>query len=324
MDDEEKVIEAIQVARLYYYQGLTTEAIAKELNVSRSTVSRLLTYAKQVGLVNISIIDPHSLPQKNEKEIMAKFGLKKVHVVPVPDNVSELVWLDRVAQYTGKYLNAKISSNMILGVAWGTTLSAVSKHLSPKVTQNSQIIQLNGAGNTQEMGIEYASEIIMRFARNYRMRAHLFPVPTFFDDPRTKQALWNERSIKRLLDLREHADLLLFSIGAVDAGIPSHVYSGGYLEDKDYLVLNKELIAGDIATVFFRDNGSFDGIAINDQASGPELGFFQNKYGICVVSGLGKMKGLNAALKGGLIKELIIDQPSANHLVERYINHKTE
>lgn len=320
MDEQEKMREAVLVSRMYYYQGMTTDAIAKEINTSRSSVSRLLTFAKQEGLVHISIADPNAHPLKTEKEILSKFKLDRVHVIPVPDNVSETEWLERVAQYTGKYLNSIISSNMIVGVAWGTTLSAISKHLLPKLTQNSQIIQLNGAGNTQEMGIEYASEIIMRFARNYRMRAHLFPVPTFFDDPNTKRLLWNERSIKRLLDLRERADVLLYSIGAVDAGIPSHVYSGGYLEEPEYNIIARERIAGDIATVFFREDGTFSNIKINDQASGPNLEYFQNKHGICAVSGFAKMKGLNAALKGGLIKELIIDQPSANKFVEQYLN----
>jgi len=320
MDNPEKLAEAVRIARMYYHQDMTTEAIAKEINTSRSTVSRLLSYAKQEGLVNIQIVDPNKHPQQIEKKIIDKFKIKRVHVVQVPDIVGEAEWLERVAQYTANYLNSVLGSNMILGIAWGTTLSAISRHLLPKITQNSQIIQLNGAGNIQAMGIEYASEIIMRFAKNYRMRAHLFPVPTFFDYATTKQALWNERSMKRLLDLRNGADLLLHSIGAVKAGIPSHVYSGGYLDEKDYLELGKEHIVGDIATVFFREDGSFNSIPINDRASGPELELFQKKHGICVVSGIAKMKGLFAALKGHLIQELIIDEPSANWLVERYFS----
>lgn len=319
MSDPEKLTEAVRIARMYYYQNMTTDAIAREVNTSRSTVSRLLTYARQEGLVNIQITDPNKHPQKTEKEISKRFKVKRVHVVQVPEIVGESEWLERVAQYTANYLNSIVSSNMIMGIAWGTTLSAISRHLLPKITQGSQIIQLNGAGNIRELGIEYASEIIMRFAKNYRMRAHLFPVPTFFDHASTKRALWNERSMERLLDLRQKTDLLLYSIGAVKAGIPSHVYSGGYLEESDYAALEKEHIVGDIATVFFREDGSFNNIPMNDRASGPGLDLLQQKHGICVVSGLAKMKGLHSALKGNLIQELIVDEPSANWLVERYL-----
>jgi len=319
MEDQEKSIEALKVARLYYYQNMTTDAIALELNVSRSTVSRLLTYAKAHGLISISIIDPNEHPQFLEKKIVDHFKLKKVHVVPVPSVAGEAEWLSRVVQYAANYLNSLFDSNMIMGIAWGTTISGISKYLLPKATHASQIIQLNGAGNTQSMGIEYASEIIVRFAQNYQAVANLFPVPTFFDYPATKQALWKERSIKRLLDLQSQADILLYSIGAVDAGVPSHVYHAGYLEKADYLELKKQRLVGDIATVFFREDGSFDNIPMNDRTSGPDLELFQKKYGVCVVSGFAKVRGLAAALKGRLITELIIDEPTARNLVENHI-----
>jgi deoxyribonucleoside regulator len=209
---------------------------------------------------------------------------------------------------------------MILGIAWGTTTSAISRYLLHKTTNNSQIVQLNGAGNTQTTGIDYASEIIMRFAQNYDARAHLFPVPTFFDFAETKNALWKEGSINRLLNLQQKADLLLYSIGAVNAGVPSHVYSGGYLEKNEYAELEKEHIAGDIATVFFREDGTFNGIPINNRASGPGLDLFQQKKGICIVSGLAKVRGLYAALKGKLMRELIVDEPTARRLVDKYIS----
>jgi deoxyribonucleoside regulator len=206
-----------------------------------------------------------------------------------------------------------------MGIAWGTTISGISKYLLPKTTHNSQIIQLNGAGNTQSMGIEYASEIIVRFAQNYQAVPNLFPVPAFFDFTATKQALWKERSIQRLLDLQRQADILLYSIGAVESGVPSHVYNAGYLEKADYLEFKKLKLVGDIATVFFREDGSYNDIPMNDRTSGPDLELFQKKYGICVVSGFAKVKGLAAALKGGLLNELIVDEPTARNLLENHI-----
>lgn len=319
MENQEKSIEALKVARMYYYQNLTTDAIAHELNVSRSTVSRLLTYAKSQGLISISILDPNEHPHFLEKKIVEHYKIKKVHVVPVPGVAGEAEWLSRVVQYAAKYLNSMFDSNMIMGIAWGTTISGISKYLLPKTTHNSQIIQLNGAGNTQSMGIEYASEIIVRFAQNYQAVANLFPVPAFFDFAATKQALWKERSIQRLLDLQSQADILLYSIGAVDAGVPSHVYNAGYLEKSDYLEFKKLKLVGDIATVFFREDGTYNNIPMNDRTSGPALELIQKKYGICVVSGFAKVRGLAAALKGGLITELILDEPTARNLVENHI-----
>jgi DNA-binding transcriptional regulator LsrR (DeoR family) len=280
----------------------------------------MLKFARKEGLVNITIVDPAEEPRLIEKRISDQFNNINIHVVPVPATTSEGEWLNRVAHYTARYLNTVFNSNMILGIAWGTTLTAISKCLIKKTMHNSQIVQLNGAGNILSMGIEYASEIIMRFSENYQARAHLFPLPCFFDFPETKHALWQERSIKRLLDIQKQADILLFSIGAVNAGIPSHVYSGGYLHQKDYEVLNKLDVVGDIATVFFRSNGDYKHVPYNERASGPELSFFRDKHSICVVSGLAKVKGLFSALRGGYIKDLIVDEPTAQALVRNHLS----
>jgi len=318
MIDKQKISNAIRAARMYYYQNLTMAVIAKEMNVSRSTVSRLLSYARATGLVDIRVIEPSEMPDKLAKNLIDRYEIENVHVVPVPEIAGEAVWLERVAQYTANYLNTIFDSNMVLGIAWGTTLTAISRHLLRKTTHNSQIVQLNGAGNTMSMGIGYASQIIMRFAENYQARAHLFPVPTFFDYAETKQALWKEGSIKRILDLQKQADLLLYSIGAVNAGIPSHVYSGGFLTDSDYEALDRYKIAGDIATVFFKEDGSFGTIPLNSRASGPDLELFRQRFGVCVVSGLAKVRGLHAALTGKLMSELIVDEPTARALIEEF------
>ena len=325
MEETDRTYHAIHAARLYYYQSLTTEAIALEMGISRSSVSRLLAYTKENGLVSIRVIDVEDQPTSLGRIIQSHYkDAKKVHVVPVSHILSESDWLERTAQYAANYLNTIFDSDMIMGVAWGATISAISRHLQPKTTHNSHIVQLNGAGNTRTMGIEYASEIILRFADAYQASVDLFPVPTFFDYVSTKEAMWKERSIKRILELQERANLLLHSIGAVKSGVPSHVYSGGFLEERDYQEIRRLNIAGDIATVFFRQDGTFHNIPLNQRASGPNLELIKQKRAICVVSGLGKAAGLHAALSGGLVKELIVDEPTARLLVNKYITREKD
>ena len=66
-------------------------------------------------------------------------------------------------------------------------------------------------------------------------------------------------------------------------------------------------MVGDIATVFFRFDGSYDNIPLNARASGPELSLFKRaKHALCIVSGLAKAVGVRAALRGGLMSELAI------------------
>ena len=50
--------DALRAAQMYYLQDLTMDAIARELRTSRSTVSRLLSSARETGLVQIQIRSP--------------------------------------------------------------------------------------------------------------------------------------------------------------------------------------------------------------------------------------------------------------------------
>ncbi|MGA7205683.1 MAG: sugar-binding domain-containing protein, partial [Specibacter sp.] len=184
-------------------------------------------------------------------------------------------------------------------------------------THGTVIVQLNGAGNTQTTGITYASEIIRRFGTAYGAKVEQFPVPAFFDNAETKRMMWQERSVRRILDLQERATIAIFGVGSMDADVPSHVYAGGYLDSTDLDALEAGGVAGDVATVFFRDDGSDAGIVLNDRSSGPSLATLRKiRRRICVVSGAKKIKGLRGALAAGLATDLILDETTARELVE--------
>lgn len=306
--------DALRAARMYYLQDLTMEAIARQLQTSRSSVSRLLSLARQTGLVDIQVRSPREMPDRLEVEL-ARFGVV-AHVVSVPDVMTEADRRDRVALHAARILNDFFDSDMTMGIAWGSTMSAMGSRLIRKHTHNSQIVQMNGAGNSRTTGILYASEILQRFGEAYGANVQQFPVPTFFDDARTRDMLWKERSIRRVLDVQRQMDIVLFGLGSPSAAVPSHVYSTGYLDDTDLGELRDAGVVGDLATVFFRADGSHEGIPINERASGPDLDFLRSvARRICVVAGASKVDAVRGALAGGYVTDLVIDSNSARLLI---------
>ncbi len=206
---------------------------------------------------------------------------------------------------------------MIMGIAWCSTISAVSRHLQEKPTHNSEIVQLNGAANTRTTGIGYASEIMTRFGTAFGAYVQQFPVPAFFDDPLTKEVLWRERSIRRVLDIQKHMDVALFGLGSAFADVPSHVYAGGYLDDDDFEQLTHSDIVGDVATVFYRADGSSDDIPMNARSSGPSLSLLAKvSRRVRVVSGRPKLPALRGALAAGVMTDLIVEEATANALID--------
>ena len=309
--DNARIVAALTAAQMYYMQDLTMGAIASELSTSRSSVSRLLSYARESGLVDIQIRSPFDRGLELERSIHSRYRVA-AHVVPMPESISDIDRLERVAMTAGRLLGRWIDSNMVVGVAWGSTLGAISRHLVTKPTHNSVIVQMNGAGNTQTTGIAYASEILQRFSEAYSAQGQQFPVPAFFDDPQTREALWRERSTRRLLDMQARMDVAVFGLGSPFAEVPSQVYIGGYLDRGDYQSLSDDKVVGDVATVFYRGDGTFDDIALNARASGPHLDRLRRvARRICVVSGVQKLASLRGALAAGLITDLILDEALA-------------
>lgn len=313
----ERIRDALKAAHLYYMQDLTMEAIASELHTSRSSVSRLLGFARESGLVDIQIRSPMDRAASVQDALRSRFDVA-AHVVPVPDHTSDIDRLERVALSAARILDQFFDSNMIMGIAWGSTVSAVSRYLVPKATHNSQIVQLNGAGNNRTTGIMYASEILRRFGDAYGAYVQQFPVPAFFDEPSTKLALWKERSTQRVLEIQRTMDVALFGVGSPLAQVPSHVYMGGYLDPADYESLSRDNVVGDVATVFYRADGSSDGIELNARATGPGLATLRRvSRRVCVVSGVSKVQSLRGALAAGIVTDLILDESTARALLER-------
>ena len=312
----DRTTDALAAAHLYYMQDLTMDAIAHELHTSRSSISRLLSQARASGLVDIQIRSPLDATSSLEKVILDRHHVT-AHVVPVTDHASDVDRLERVALSVARILGQFFDSNMTMGIAWGSTMSAISRHVTPKKTYNSHIVQLNGAGNMRTTGLDYSSEILRRFGKAYGASVEQFPVPAFFDDPATRQAFWRERGITRLLDMQGRLDVALFSLGSPFSGVPSHVYAGGYLEDGDYNSLSRDGAVGDVATIFFRADGSTDGIALNERSTGPEFSVLRRiPRRICVVSGSSKLASLRGALSAKLITDLFIDEGTARALAD--------
>ena len=70
----------VEVALLYYKKGLTQQVIADTLNLTRQTVSKLLTTAIEEGIVEITVRNPENekneLTEKLEKRLTLKLSLQ--------------------------------------------------------------------------------------------------------------------------------------------------------------------------------------------------------------------------------------------------------
>jgi DNA-binding transcriptional regulator LsrR (DeoR family) len=313
MNDRESDMRT--AATMYFLQDETMETIARRLGVSRSTVSRLIKSARSHGIVRITVSTEDDGGSGVAERIRRAFNVR-AHVVPVATGATDLQRLDQVALVAARLLADWFDDEMVLGVAWGTTIAAVARNLGRKPTRGSGVVQLNGGANTQASGLEYASTIVSTFGQAFDAEVHHFPVPAFFDYAETRAAMWRERSVRRVVAVQQRADLAIFGVGALAGTVPSHVYAAGYLDDADIRTLSADGVVGDVCTVFLRRNGSYQDIKINQRATGPtprELGRIDRR--VCVVAGSAKVVPLIAAIRARTMTDVVIDDPTARRLL---------
>lgn len=303
--------DALRAAHLYYVQDMKMESIARELGTSRSTVSRLLSFAKRTGMVSVEINPAANMSVMAAAQLSDMYGIS-VQVVPTDGSLDDTQVLQRVSAHAAYVLGNMVSSSMTVGVAWGSTMQALSAALGSHPTHDTVIVQLNGAANPNTSGVGYASEILTRFGQAFTSRVEQFPVPAFFDHAATREAMWQETSVRRVLKVQSEMNLAVFSLGAANAAVASQVYRGGYLSEAENAQLREIGVVGDVATVFFDAAGRSQDIEINNRSTGPSLAALRAvPRRLCVVAGRSKIPAVRGALAGGLITDLIIDEGAA-------------
>ncbi|GAA1729795.1 ABC transporter permease subunit [Microbacterium paludicola] len=106
-----KLLRALTAAQLYYLQDLTMDAIARELRTSRSSVSRLISHARETGLVDIRIHSPVEKGAALERQIRDRFGiipaaatptgvfLLRQYMLSIPDELIEAARVDGAGEF---------------------------------------------------------------------------------------------------------------------------------------------------------------------------------------------------------------------------------
>jgi DNA-binding transcriptional regulator LsrR (DeoR family) len=94
------------------------------------------------------------------------------------------------------------------------------------------------------------------------------------------------------------------------------VYSAGYLDAQDVAVLDAEDVVGDVCTVFLRADGSWQDVPLNARATGPSPAELRRiRRRVCVAAGDNKVVPLLAALRAGVVTDLVVDELTATRLL---------
>jgi deoxyribonucleoside regulator len=302
----------VRAAELYYQENKTQDEIGAILHITRWKVGRLITQAREQGIIRIEISHPRARRLGMEHDLCAAYSL--VAAIVVPRDSENGGTHQRVASAAADYLVSMRPITHILGVSWGKTLHALAQALPANWTPTLNVVQING-GVSHSASPGLASATATMIAHKGHGEVTLLPTPAILERFETKHALESDRSIRRVLDHAEEADTYLFSAGP--ASEVSIHYQSGYLKAEDIQRLQARGAVGDVLGRYITAEGTIADQELDDRTLGLSLEHLRHATrSIAVLSGQDKHAVALAIARSGLATVMIMDEDTATFLLE--------
>lgn len=314
--DNDDIRILIEMATMYYEEGATQDEVATRFNVSRSLVSKYLSRARDMGIIEISINTDKIHPYRHlEEEVKKLYGLDNVLCVEYTKDFDTLY--NRIGITAANYLKRVMKNNSVVGVSSGRALQATAKGFQSNVQlPGVTFIPLVGGLAERDTDIQ-ANAIAELLSQKTGGKSEQLYTPVLVDSSHAKTILSNQSFIRRVFDLAKNVDIAMIGIG----GTPTYYeVTTAYLHkiDGPVEVIDPDEIRGDICYNFLDKNGMLAECDWNRRVMSLSLEEIRDiPYVIAASGGEDKHFGILAAISGKLIDTLITDTETCQFLIEQ-------
>lgn len=268
-----------RAAWLYFMEGLTQDAVAQSLGITRARVLRMLAACREDGTVQIRVTTQLSGCVDLERKLEKRYKLERAVVVPKPQDASKVSAILGAA--TGAYLEGVLADGMTVGLGWGRTLSSALPHIPPRVFSKMTVVSL--IGSLTRATLFNPSEFAWRFADRLGAECFMIAAPVFAPDSRTRQALVSHPGINEIFQHAQKLDLAIVSVGDLSPNSTMSKY--GLLEREDIATLARAGAVGDILCRFIDASGKVLSHPLNDRVISVEPQVLHSARRIILASG---------------------------------------
>ncbi len=305
----------VAAARLYYVDGLSQEAAAAQLGMTRSNLSRVLRAAREMGVVEFRINDAADRDLALERELADAFGLQQARVARA---TATEVALSPSAGLAAELLADSLDGASVVAVSWGTTVRAVVEALAAPERPDLRVVQLVG-GLTSFDAQASAHDLVRELGRRLNAAYLYLNAPGVFDSAQALQSLCAEQSVSSTLELARQADVALVGIGNPEAGSSRTLLRQLARDDDQLTRFWSADPAGDICGRYYDAAGNPLKIAgISDRVLAIDIPALR-QIPISIGAAVGKAKAgaVLGALRGRLVNALVCDEPLAREVLAR-------
>jgi DNA-binding transcriptional regulator LsrR (DeoR family) len=305
------------VASLYYKLNQGQAEIASRLNVSTSTVSRLLKEGWERGIIEVQIKTPIPRDFALETELVTRFRLNDALVLeakPDNDDASLVAGAGQLAAIYLQRIIPELPEGATIGVAWGTGVHATVSALPNNLGRQIDVVQLmGGVGALVVDGPDLARMVAAKLGgRHYDLHA-----PVLVERPEVRELFLSEPTVRDAIRRARTVQLAITGIGSLDERDSSFLRAG-LITRADLAGLRELGVVGETAGRFYDTAGQTAGIEINRRVIGVELDDLRRiPKVIAIARGLTKAPAILGALRGGYLNVLATDNVTARAILTR-------
>jgi DNA-binding transcriptional regulator LsrR (DeoR family) len=309
-----------KVARLYYEQDMTQAEISGRLGLSRQRVQRLLSTARQEGIVNIAIHPVMGFFSELEKSLEARFGLSEALVVETSAPGNQNTTAREIGAGAAEYLARVLKPKDKVVLSWGNSLLGMVNALASRTPLRMPDLRLIQAlGNLGDPNVAmYGGELVRRAAKALGATPILFPAPAIAATKAVRDAVYADPYVCQTLDLARTADLALVGIGSSQSDSIAVPDLWRFLPPGSLPDLLAKGAVGSINLRYFNSAGRLVSSKINDRVIGLNLDEIRKIPRVVgVAGGPSKVKAIRAALKAKFIDVIVTDHVTATELLDK-------
>jgi DNA-binding transcriptional regulator LsrR (DeoR family) len=301
-----------RVASQYYLEGMTQEAVARSLRLSRPRVGRLLDRARMTGIVEITVNVHPDIGLQVEAALVSEFGIDQVMLVN--DQTDESGQRASVARAAAGFLRRQLSDGDVVALGMGRNVGAVPDFIGAPPPRTATFVSAIGGSPLVDTGIN-PNEICRRLAEAFAGSAEVLYAPAYAETPAVRDAFINHDDVRDVLERARAANVALIGIG--NARDDSAVVKMGCFSVTEMRRLRDRGAVGDILGSFFDADGRavVDGIGDRVVAVGrADLEAIKCVVAIC--SERDKGEAILGALRSGMVNLLVSNLSTARAVLE--------
>lgn len=297
------------VARRYYLQDESKVQIAAELGISRFKVARMITAARDLGIVRIEVIDDSGIDTDLSLRLKARFDLRSCAVLSRRADAPPAAVRGDLALLAASELGEQIGTDDVLGLSWSRMVSRVVTALTelPAIP----VVQLSGALTLTE--IDSTVDVVRDAGRLAGAQVHHFYAPLVATDPDSAAMLRRQPSVAATLSRINEVSVAVVGVGAW-AEHESTLYD--LATPGERADLDRAGVVGEISGAFIDEDGHAIQAGMTQRVisvTAHQLRAIPNV--IAVAMGVRRAGALAAAIRGGLVDSVVVDAELAEALM---------